>query len=325
MILSAVWGAGMISLLLIDILDIVLISLPGTLGDVVGGILDLTILIQSLIWIGLALLGLCVQRKIGYEPLPMESQVSGPVREPSRHRGWVIGILLGVWLIGLVAAGVIAANKDLRKQVQTSITNFEHSLGLEAEAPGDAPWSWAASLVRPNVILGEEDRILVFVHHPDDDILSAAGAIQQAVEKDIPVKVVIMTVGDYNETSFALYRKEITLDPVEAIQLGETRREEAVNAQGILGVAPEQVIFLGYPDGGGLEKFKHHWDENDPYQAILSQQDSLPSAIAQSSGVTFIGQNIVADIQQVIEEYQPIKLFTSHPGYLHPDQQTVLL
>ena len=77
MILSAVWGAGMISLLLIDILDIVLISLPGTLGVVVGGILDLTILIQSLIWIGLALLGLCVQRKIGYEPLPMESQVSG--------------------------------------------------------------------------------------------------------------------------------------------------------------------------------------------------------------------------------------------------------
>jgi LmbE family N-acetylglucosaminyl deacetylase len=237
----------------------------------------------------------------------------------------VIGILLGVLLIGLVAAGVIAGNKDLRKQVQTSITNFEHSLGLEAEAPGDAPWRWAASLVRSDVILGEEDRILVFVPHPDDVILSTAGTIQQAVEKDIPVKVVIMTVGDYNETSFALYRKEITLDPVEAIRLGETRREEAVNAQGILGVAPEKVIFLGYPDGGGLEIFEHHRDENDPYQALLSQQDFVPYAFAQRPGAPFVGQNIVADIQQVIEEYQPTKIFPSHPGDLHPDHQIVPL
>ena len=134
-----------------------------------------------------------------------------------------------------------------------------------------------------------------------------------------------MTVGDYNETSFALYRKEITLDPVEAIRLGETRREEAVNAQGILGVAPEQIIFFGYPDGGGLEIFERHWDENDPYQALLSQQDSVPYAFAQSPGAPFVGQNIVADIQQVIEEYQPTKIFTSHPGDLHPDHQTVPL
>jgi LmbE family N-acetylglucosaminyl deacetylase len=324
-LLSAVWGAGMISLLLIDILDIVLISLSGALGVVFAGILDLTLLIQSLLWIALALLGIFVQRKIGYEPLPLESQDTEAVRGPSRRRVWVVGMLVVVLLIGLVGAGVIAGNKNLRKNVQTSITNLEHSLGLEAEAPGDAPWRWAASLVRPAVNLEEDDRILVLVPHPDDDILSTAGTIQQALAKNIPVKVVIMTVGDYNETSFALYRKEITLDPVEALRLGETRREEALNAQGILGVAPEQVVFLGYPDGGGLEIFEHRWDENDPYQALLSQQDSVPYTFAQNPGAAFIGQNIVADIQQIVEDYQPTKIFTSHPGDLHPDHQTVPL
>lgn len=54
-----------------------------------------------------------------------------------------------------------------------------------------------------------------------------------------------MTVGDYNETSFALYRKEITLDPTEALRLGETRREEATAAQGLLGVTPKQIVFFG--------------------------------------------------------------------------------
>jgi LmbE family N-acetylglucosaminyl deacetylase len=255
----------------------------------------------------------------------MGSQDSDPGNKTSRHGKWVIGLLLGVLLIGLIAAGVIAGNKNLRKQVQTSIKNLEHSLGLEAEAPGDAPWRWAASLVRPNVTLNQEDRLLVIVPHPDDDILSTAGTIQQASGENIPVKVVIMTVGDYNETSFALFRKEITLDPVEAIRLGETRREEALNAQGILGVAPEQIIFFGYPDGGGLKIFKHHWDENDPYQALLSQQDSVPYTFAQSPGAPFVGKNIVADIQQVIKEFQPTKIFTSHPGDLHLDHQTVLL
>ena len=46
-------------------------------------------------------------------------------------------------------------------------------------------------------------------------------------KKNLPVQVVIMTVGDYSETSFALYRNEITLDPIEALRLGETRHKEA--------------------------------------------------------------------------------------------------
>ncbi len=323
-VLSAVWGGGMISLLLIDILDILVISSAGIAGVVLSGILDLTLLIQSILWIGLALIGIFVQRRIGYAPIQV-AVAEEQEEEPSSRRGWIIGALVGILLIGLIIAGVIATNKDLSKRLRTSITNLEHSIGLEAEAPGDAPWRWAAALIRPEINLEDDDRILVFVPHPDDDILSNAGMIQQALEKDLPVRVAIMTVGDYNETSFALYRKELTLDPAEALRLGETRYEEALNAQEILGVSPEQVTVFGYPDGGGLEIFEHRWDEEDPYQALLSQKDAVPYTFAQTPGAPFIGQNIVADIQQVVEEFQPTKIFTSHPGDLHPDHQTVPL
>jgi hypothetical protein len=68
-VLSVVWGGGMISLLLIDILDIFLISFAGSVDVILNGILDLTLLIQMLLWIGMALLGIFMQRRLGFQPI----------------------------------------------------------------------------------------------------------------------------------------------------------------------------------------------------------------------------------------------------------------
>jgi len=193
------------------------------------------------------------------------------------------------------------------------------------EAPGDAPWERVSTLLRPQIKPQENDRILVLAPHPDDDILSTAGLIQQALEKGLPVKVVLFSNGDYNETSFALYRKEITLDSTEALRLGETRREEALAALGILGVKPEQVVFLGYPDGGGLKILEKYWGKSQPYRALLSNQTEVPYTFAQTFSAPFKGESIVSDIKQVLSDFQPTKIFTSHPGDVHPDHQTLPL
>jgi LmbE family N-acetylglucosaminyl deacetylase len=173
--------------------------------------------------------------------------------------------------------------------------------------------------------LQENDRLLILVPHPDDDILSTSGMIQQALAKGLPVKVVFFTNGDYNETSFALYRKEITLDQTDTLRLGETRREEALAAQGILGVTPEQITFLGYPDGGGLEIFEKHWGDSQPYRSLLSGQNSVIYTFTQSPNSPFKGESIVADIKQILQDFKPTKIFTSHPGDVHPDHQTLPL
>jgi LmbE family N-acetylglucosaminyl deacetylase len=109
------------------------------------------------------------------------------------------------------------------------------------------------------------------------------------------------------------------------LRLGETRREEALNAQGILGITPEQVIFLGYPDGGGLEIFEKHWGESEPYRALLSGQNSVVYTFTQTPNALFKGESIVADLNQVIRDFQPTRIFTSHPGDVHPDHQTLPL
>lgn len=328
-VLSAVWGAAFLSTELFDIIDLFLITAVGTLGSSASGFLNTTQLIQTLLWIGLAAAGILVQRRQTFKPLPVTELA--PKAEPSEgtqqatRRRWVTGGLVGGLLVVFLLAIFAGSNNSLSKALRRSFTNLEHSLGLESEAPGDAPWEWASTLLRPQLELQDSDRILVLAPHPDDDILSTAGLIQQALEKGLPVKVVLFTVGDYNETSFALFRKEITLDSTEALRLGETRREEALAAQGILGIKPEHVGFLGYPDGGGLAIFEKHWGESQPYRSLLSNQTQVPYTFAQSFSAPYKGESIVSDIEKVIRDFQPTKIITSHPGDVHPDHQTLPL
>ena len=96
-------------------------------------------------------------------------------------------------------------------------------------------------------------------------------------------------------------------------------------AQGILGIQPEQVTFLGYPDGGGLQIFENHWGDSQPYRALLSGSTSVPYTFTKTPNAPYKGEGIVTDIKQIVSEYKPTKIFTSHPGDVHPDHQTLPL
>jgi LmbE family N-acetylglucosaminyl deacetylase len=85
------------------------------------------------------------------------------------------------------------------------------------------------------------------------------------------------------------------------------------------------VTFLGYPDGGGLEIFEKHWGESEPYRALLSGQSSVPYTFTQSPDAPFKGESIISDLKQIVHDFQPTKIFTSHPGDVHPDHQTLPL
>lgn len=328
-VLSALWGASFLSSAIFDFLDIFLISAGGWQGGAFSGFLDMTQLWKTLLWLGLAAIGILVQRRQSYPAIPGTEKLpkagSAGHSHSANHRNRVIAALVGGVLVLFLLAIVAGSNNRLSKSLQGSLNRLEHSLGVEAASAGDAPWERGANFLRPQIKLQTDDRILVLVPHPDDDILSAAGTIQQAVEMGLPVKVVYLTNGDYNETSFALFRKEINLSTTEAYRLGETRREEALAAQGILGVKPEQIAFLGYPDGGGLEIFEKHWGDSQPYRALLSGQTSVFYTFAQSYNAPFKGESIVKDIQQVVTDFKPTKIFTSHPGDVHPDHQTLPL
>ena len=94
----------------------------------------------------------------------------------------------------------------------------------------------------------DSERILIFAPHPDDETLGCGGAIQKALLQGKIVKVVFLTSGD----SFGNdYEMTHTLkDSPKGVTLGYLRQKEALEATAILGLAKENIIFLGYPDRG---------------------------------------------------------------------------
>ena len=122
---------------------------------------------------------------------------------------------------------------------------------------------WAATVAPLGFCAGEpstlslqtQDRILVVAPHPDDEAIAAAGVIQEAVRRHIPVRVMYLTNGDSNQLSFLFYRKHFVLSPKQSVAMGELRQREAQNAMHLLGLTDDQIIFLGYPDYGTLSIF----------------------------------------------------------------------
>jgi len=74
--------------------------------------------------------------------------------------------------------------------------------------------------------------ILIVAPHPDDEALMASGVIANALTRGEPVKVVIVTNGDNAKGNK---------------KFGLARQAESVAAMNLLGLQPDDVIFLGYP------------------------------------------------------------------------------
>ena len=79
---------------------------------------------------------------------------------------------------------------------------------------------------------------LVVAPHPDDETLGCGCTIARARQAGIPVHVVVVTDGGGHPAHVT--------DKAMLIGL---RRDEAVNACGVLGVPASHVVFLGIPDG----------------------------------------------------------------------------
>lgn len=172
----------------------------------------------------------------------------------------------------------------------------------------------------------DTDRILVLAPHPDDEVLGAAGVIQHAVKRRIPVKTVFLTYGDSNPWSFLLYRKHPVIMPQAVQSMGLVRKDEAVSAAAILGLEPEQLVFLGYPDFGALNIWYRHWTkERPPYRSALTRVTQVPYQGAFRPGAPYKGESIVEDLRAIIKDFKPTKIFVSHPADHNGDHLSLYL
>jgi LmbE family N-acetylglucosaminyl deacetylase len=204
--------------------------------------------------------------------------------------------------------------------------------GCSSQLPGDiplAPAPGAAATVapkaRPELTLKPDDRILVLAPHPDDETLASGGLIQQAKALGLPVHVAFLTNGDNNEWAYSLYRGALSLDPTSVLEGGLVRHQEALNATAALGLKPEDVTFLGYPDFGTLRIWLDHWRNREPLRAMMTERNAVPYTTALSPNAPYKGESILADLTTVLRDFKPTKIIVSDPGDQNPDHQALYL
>jgi LmbE family N-acetylglucosaminyl deacetylase len=97
------------------------------------------------------------------------------------------------------------------------------------------------------VALNKDDRVLILAPHPDDETIATGGIIQQAVAMGLPTRVVWLTYGDNNETSFLVYRHRPT-GGAEAVRgMGLVRHDEGVAAGASLACVPTSLPSWAIP------------------------------------------------------------------------------
>jgi LmbE family N-acetylglucosaminyl deacetylase len=175
------------------------------------------------------------------------------------------------------------------------------------------------------IALQTDDRLLILAPHPDDCVLGGGGVMREAVELGIPVHIAYLTFGDFNEWSFLIYRKRPVLRPSQVLAMGQVRHEEALSAAGVLGIPPQHVHFLGYPDHGTLEIWHRHWGAQPPHRGGLTRVDAVPYDNARRPGAPYKGEEILRDLTALLRELQPTKILVSHPADQHPDHRAYYL
>ena len=107
-----------------------------------------------------------------------------------------------------------------------------------------------ASACAAPVSVDASTSLLVVAPHPDDETLCCAGMIRRVVAAGGRVSVVWITSGDGSALSMLFTEKTLFRPAGKVRDLARKRMAEARTALGILGVSPDQLYFLGYPDGG---------------------------------------------------------------------------
>jgi LmbE family N-acetylglucosaminyl deacetylase len=174
--------------------------------------------------------------------------------------------------------------------------------------------------------LRPDDRVLVLAPHPDDEVIGCAGVLQQALAKHLPVQVVFLTAGDNNQWAFALARRHPVIMPRAVRAMGQVRELEARTAAGVLGVATNNLVFLGYPDFGTLRIWREHWGtDTKPYRSMMTRVTAVPYADALRPGALYKGEEIVRDLRQILTGFRPTQIFLSHPADHNGDHQALYL
>jgi LmbE family N-acetylglucosaminyl deacetylase len=171
----------------------------------------------------------------------------------------------------------------------------------------------------PQGVLAGVQRLLVIAPHPDDETLAAGGLIQAGVAAGSDVRVVVVSNGDGQWMAPEAVLGRLRPRPRDYVLTGEVRQAETLEALRRLGVAPQAVSFLGYPDGGLERLWRDDWDSGCPVPGRFTRAFASPYTLTFDAAARYCGRDLLRDLEAIIGSFRPDIVVVPHPEDAHPD------
>jgi len=168
-------------------------------------------------------------------------------------------------------------------------------------------------------LLSSKTRLMVFSPHPDDETLGAGGLLQRVLSMGGKVKVVFMTNGDGFPEGVEKENHIAHPTAKDYRKYGEERRGESLQALAVLGVKEQDVIFLGFPDGGLCYLLWKFRSDPQAYKSPYTMKTHPPASEIIIPHTDYNGRDLRKEIARVLAEFRPTLLAVTPPEDEHPD------
>ena len=168
-------------------------------------------------------------------------------------------------------------------------------------------------------LLDAHTRLMVFSPHPDDETLGVGGLMQRVLEAGGKVRVVVMTNGD--GFSEGVKQEDHISHPTatDYRKYGDERRVETLSAVAGLGVPKQDVVFLGFPDGGlRCLLWKVHADPQ-AYTSPFTQENRPPADEVLVPHTDYNARDLDTELVREMSDFRPNLVAVTAPEDQHPD------
>jgi LmbE family N-acetylglucosaminyl deacetylase len=170
--------------------------------------------------------------------------------------------------------------------------------------------------------------LLVIAPHSDDEAIGCATIMIQAIAKGQRVGVVIVTASDgFPRAAAAVVKKSLeALQPADFFQLATIRERHTLQAMKQIGVAADDLMFLGYPDSG-LEAI-YRADGSTPYRQKYTEKSATYAMVTRDYHSTIHGRSapyvkasLIGDLAEIIEQRRPREIYVTNEVDTHADHR----
>ncbi|MEQ8789366.1 MAG: PIG-L family deacetylase [Pirellulaceae bacterium] len=168
--------------------------------------------------------------------------------------------------------------------------------------------------------------VLVVAPHSDDEAIGCTGVLLRAIAQQQRVGVVVVTAGDGFPRAAAAHagKKPDELVAGDFVQLAALRQRHTLKAMERLGLEADDLMFLGFPDGGLATMYAAKDDE--PYrQGYTGRSETYGVVVADyhrrvhRRAAPYVRASVLGDLMEILRARRPKEIYVTAATDTHSD------